>query len=329
MTDVLNGLNGVTAFINAMHVTDLGNGSKLYVGGSFTSIEGFSTSSIAAWNGTNWSALGIGIADPAYPAVSAITTFDQGDGPSLYVGGLFSSAGGVTAAHIARFKNGVWSALDGGLTGSPTFNSGLLAGWAMSPYRNPLGGEALYIGGAFDVADGLPSKFIASWEADPQSNSCAVLGSAADSGVGIGAGGPFDVLRVQGRAGNGHRVNVGIAEPLTISIEQPPTVPYSTGFALFGMLGVPGAGDVYAMPLGVGDFAFTPCPVAPLDPLLFLVASDFAVGCAPLLPAGGTPWLLAAPALGFPADVTIQAVVGDLSAPFGLSKTNAILITIR
>lgn len=328
-----NGLDAFGKYINAFHVSGDGAGEKLYAGGFFNSIEGFATSSIAAFDGASWSALGAGIADPQAPIVGAMTSFDEGDGAALYVGGLFGSVGGVPANRIAKWKNGTWSALDGGVDHLLPFGGGATSGavWALHVAADPRGGEALFLGGDFSRADQRPSQAFAMWGANPTGDATAVLGEAAESAVGASVGAPFDVVRVQGRVGNGHRVNVAIGEAIAFDVLQPPTVPWVTGFTMFGFVGVPSALDVYTSIIGLGDFAFTPCPADPSDARLFVLADAFGLpGCAPLVGAGGTPWTLALPAgIPFPADFTIQGIIGDNSAQFGIAKTNAVLISVR
>ena len=41
--------------------------------------------------------------------------FDDGSGPALYVGGDFTTAGGVAANHIAKWDGSSWSALGSGM----------------------------------------------------------------------------------------------------------------------------------------------------------------------------------------------------------------------
>ncbi|MFH0983158.1 MAG: hypothetical protein V2A79_16685 [Planctomycetota bacterium] len=87
--------------------------------------------------------------------VNAITVFDDGTGPALYAGGAFTAAGGVLANRIAKWNGTQWSALGSGLTGGS------------SPYVSALAvfddgtGPALYAGGEFTTAGGVPANRIA------------------------------------------------------------------------------------------------------------------------------------------------------------------------
>src|SRR5689334_9759169 len=69
-------------------------------------------------------------------------------GGDLYVGGLFSTAGGNNAKGIAKWNGSSWSALGSGTYG------GVLA---LAP-----SGPDLFVGGYFETAGSKPSEFIAS-----------------------------------------------------------------------------------------------------------------------------------------------------------------------
>ena len=110
------------------------SGTNLYVGGEFTSVYNSgttpvgSTGYIAKWNGSEWSALGGGASGTVWAlAVS---------GSDLYVGGLFTSAGGVSGTgYIAKWNGSEWLALGGG---------------AQSYVRAlAVSGTNLYVGGQF------------------------------------------------------------------------------------------------------------------------------------------------------------------------------------
>ena len=137
--------------VRALAVFDDGSGPALYVGGSFTSVAGVAADRIAKWNGTNWSAVGSG---PNGQLVSALHVFDDGSGPALYVGGTFSSVGGVSASNIARWNGSSWSALstcvNAGVTALDEFDDGT--------------GAALFVGGSFTIAGGTTCNRIAKWD---------------------------------------------------------------------------------------------------------------------------------------------------------------------
>jgi hypothetical protein len=58
---------------------------------------------IAQWNGTNWTALGLGMNSNVYAlAVS---------GSDVYAGGRFTTAGGNEANRIAKWNGSSWMAL--------------------------------------------------------------------------------------------------------------------------------------------------------------------------------------------------------------------------
>jgi len=78
--------------------------NNIFVGGKFTSIGGESASWVAHWNSRDdgtWHAMGSGVTGPSGPndGVYALAL----DGPNLYVGGTFTSAGGDGANRLARW----------------------------------------------------------------------------------------------------------------------------------------------------------------------------------------------------------------------------------
>lgn len=103
---------GVSSFPSSLAIA----GSEVYVGNidQVFDANGVPTTvqKIARWNmNTNsWSAVGTGISGGmAY--VGAMVS----DGPNVYVGGNYATAGGVTANHIARWDGLQWHALGQGL----------------------------------------------------------------------------------------------------------------------------------------------------------------------------------------------------------------------
>ena len=145
-------------FVNATVPFDAGGGPELVVAGVFTGAPGVpGTTNIAKWNGSEWSSLGGNI---DRDGIWALTTWDGVGGDRLYVGGRFPTAGGVIANGIAAWDGEQWHSLGDGIAGS------------FSPYVDHMmvwddgSGEKLYVGGRFDVMDGLSTPLIARWEGE-------------------------------------------------------------------------------------------------------------------------------------------------------------------
>jgi hypothetical protein len=153
--------------VHALASADLGNGSALYVGGEFEKVGGVTAKRIAKWDGAQWSALGSGIADFQ---VNAVCVYDSGTGPNLYVGGDFTSAGGVSAHCIARWNGTSWSAVGGGLCCSTAVVRALVV-------HDDGSGPQLYVGGDFSSAGGVSAYGVARWNGTTWS---AVPGSPSD-----------------------------------------------------------------------------------------------------------------------------------------------------
>jgi hypothetical protein len=159
---------GTNGYVYGMGVFDDGAGRALYAGGSFTTAGGTNASSIAKWNGTSWSALGSGVAGGSYPSVFALTSFDDGSGPALFVGGDFRTAGGIDSHHIAKWNGSSWSSPAGGTGGE----GGLV--FALAVFDDG-SGPALYAAGDFSSIGGVPARNIAKWD--------GVVWSRLESGI--------------------------------------------------------------------------------------------------------------------------------------------------
>jgi len=115
-------------------------GNDLYAGGSFTTAGTNSASRIAKWNGSSWSALGLGVNTTVWALAAS--------GSDLYAAGNFTRAGTNTqVARIAKWDGSDWSALGSGVNNSV---NALAAA-----------GGYLYVGGAFTMAGGKVSVYVA------------------------------------------------------------------------------------------------------------------------------------------------------------------------
>ncbi len=84
--------------------------SMLVVGGSFSEIGNVRTPGVAAFDGTNWFALGAGLS-------GGPQTLEVIDG-QLFAGGGFASSGGVTCRGLAKWNGTTWQEFGGGVTGT-------------------------------------------------------------------------------------------------------------------------------------------------------------------------------------------------------------------
>jgi Tol biopolymer transport system component len=148
--------------------------SQLYVGGSYTQIDGLSSSHVARWDTREWQPLDrlppSGIV--GYTQSLALTT------DALYVGGQFTMAGGVPARSIARWNGSSWAPLQG--PGGEGVNS-LVTAIAVS-------GTDVYVGGYFSEAGGVAANHIARWDG----SRWQTIGEGANNGL----DGPVHMIQI-------------------------------------------------------------------------------------------------------------------------------------
>lgn len=152
---------GVNEEVRAFAEFDDGTGSALYVGGFFERAGGSPARGIARWDGTAWSEVGGGVVpSPSYEGVQAMTVWDDGNGPALYVGGAFTEAGGTKAWGLAKWDGNSWSEVGGGVNHGPTSPGEVHALFA---YDDGTGLD-LYVGGSFNNAGSLLVDNVARWD---------------------------------------------------------------------------------------------------------------------------------------------------------------------
>ncbi len=117
-----SGMSGAPGLFSVASVDALAcdSSGNLYAGGSFTNAGGVSANDIAKWDGSAWSALGLGLGgaplpDGSAPYVSAIACDRKGN---VYAGGCFASAGLVKANCVAKWDGSAWSPLGSGVGGT-------------------------------------------------------------------------------------------------------------------------------------------------------------------------------------------------------------------
>jgi hypothetical protein len=108
----------------------------------------------------NWISMGVLPGTDGDVYASAV----DGSG-NLYIGGVFTTAGGSTANDIARWNGSSWSALGSGMNNTI--------------YALTMSGSTLYAGGSFTTAGGSPANDIAQWNG----SSWSAMGSGMNNVV--------------------------------------------------------------------------------------------------------------------------------------------------
>ncbi|HEY5913512.1 MAG TPA: hypothetical protein VJA21_23235 [Verrucomicrobiae bacterium] len=143
------------------------DGTNLYVGGSFANAGGVLNTNVARYDGTNWYSMGGGIGyDGGLSSYVYVLELHNG---LLYAGGVFTNAGTVAAANIARWDGSSWSSLGTGPANGANNSVMALA----------FQGNDLYVGGDFSAAGGASANGIAKWDGA----SWSALGSGCRGGV--------------------------------------------------------------------------------------------------------------------------------------------------
>jgi hypothetical protein len=171
--------NGVNNFVLSLAVV----GDEVVVGGFFTSAGGVSANRVARFNTqTNtWSSLGTGSSNVVNDRVSALAVV----GNEVVVGGVFTSAGGVSANYVARFntQTNTWSTLGTGSSNGVNDRVSALA----------VVGNEVVVGGFFTEAGGVSANRVARF--NTQTNTWSTLGTGSSNGV---SGGSVFALAVVG-----------------------------------------------------------------------------------------------------------------------------------
>ncbi len=151
----------------------------------------------------------------------------------------------------------------------------------------------------------------------------------ADGVVGLGVGGPYDVLTVNGsRGGTEHTVATPVGQPFSIEIHQPPTTTDPSHYLLLGYLGRPTALDLTPLLPPMGTLLFPPWFLNPSDPALFTMAGSLLDDLfMPVFSTDTGVNVLALPAGLPPLEITLQALIDQGGGQFRVG--NAVTVELQ
>jgi hypothetical protein len=143
--DTMNG--GVAGGSPAVNALAQGLDGSIYVGGTFTTAGGVTTNNIAKYDPITNTYSALSATPGTNGTVNAIVIAPDG---SVYVGGQFTTAGGVTVNNVAKYNPtaNTWSALGGGTPGV-TGGTPIVYALTLLP-----GAQYLLIGGQFTTVSG-------------------------------------------------------------------------------------------------------------------------------------------------------------------------------
>jgi hypothetical protein len=146
--------SGTLPEVSALRGFDDGSGPALTAGGTFSTAGGPATGGVARWNGASWSSVGSGLG----AGVTTLAVFNGGVGPLLYAEGVFRHdyATAPWPSYVVRFDGSAWVEVTGGVRG---FDGPVKA---LAVHADGFG-TALWVGGAFTRAGGVPATGIAVW----------------------------------------------------------------------------------------------------------------------------------------------------------------------
>lgn len=162
---------GLDFIVECLEVYDEGQGPRLFAGGHFTAAGGAPANKIARWDGSSWSEAGGGLGG-GYNQVRALTVYDDGQGPELFVGGVFFTVGTVEANCLVAWNGSAWQevgerGLDNQITSLRVHDDG--------------NGPALFASGYFTALGTTPLGRILRWDGQ----TATPLGSGSTVPIGI------------------------------------------------------------------------------------------------------------------------------------------------
>jgi hypothetical protein len=157
-------LGNTNGFGAALATYSMNGTQYLIFGGSFASMKNAggvqvpNTTSLAAWNGTQWSTLTTNWQPSTGRSVWTLLDWQSAPGVHrLLAGGGFPNIGAATAAGIAYYDGEAWNNV-----GGPT-DTGIAGSFSPVVFCSAVYAGSLYIGGRFDSVSGVAAPNMARW----------------------------------------------------------------------------------------------------------------------------------------------------------------------
>jgi hypothetical protein len=182
-------------YVWALQVFDDGTGPALYAGGRIGPSGSESVNGIARWNGTSWSSLGNGVAIDGddFSEVMTLTVGNVDGAPALYVGGIFTQAGGIDRTGIARWSANAWHSVGGGLQTGTQSPSQMISKPLVTREIETAAGPRLILGGNFRWVGTQPAQRVALWNGVSWNSMGSGLPNSPSDFVGWTGGGSDEI----------------------------------------------------------------------------------------------------------------------------------------
>ncbi|HYF66419.1 MAG TPA: hypothetical protein VD886_26560, partial [Herpetosiphonaceae bacterium] len=168
------GINGKVAAIVVAPNGDV------YAGGTFSQADDERALGVARWDGERWHALGAGIGGGGLDGDCCFEVEALALGPdgSLYAGGRFEKAGGITVNHIARWDGSQWHSLGAGVSRPELSSDTAVEAIAVDQQGS------VYATGRFTRAGGVTVNHLARWDGSQWHALAGLTGRAGALAVG-------------------------------------------------------------------------------------------------------------------------------------------------